>query len=116
MEMGRGWGRGNWGGVGGRGGGGGGGRGRGQGWYVVLCGLVTSLKPRGPDRSSQSSGAVLESRWPSWAFRHNETSGFRGRKATLNRAHALVSACPWGGGEGGGGGGSWWWRVVSMQV
>ena len=42
-----------------------------------------------------SSGAVWESRWPSWAVRPNEPSGFRGRKAILNRASALVSACPW---------------------
>ena len=28
-----------------------------------------------------SSGAVWESRWPSWAVRPNEPSGFRGRKA-----------------------------------
>ena len=41
----------------------------------------------------QSSGAVWESRWPSWAFRPNEPCGFRGRKAILNHAHALVSAC-----------------------
>ena len=41
----------------------------------------------------QSSGAVWESRWPSWAFRPNEPSGFCGRKAILNRAPALVSAC-----------------------
>ena len=41
-----------------------------------------------------SSGAVLESRWPSWAVRPNEPSGFRGRKAILNHASALVSACP----------------------
>ena len=41
-----------------------------------------------------SSGAVWESRWPSWAVRLNEPSGFRGRKAILNHAHALVSACP----------------------
>ena len=41
----------------------------------------------------QSSGAVWESRWPSWAFRPNESYGFRGRKAILNHAHALVSAC-----------------------
>ena len=40
------------------------------------------------------SGAVWESRWPSWAVRHNEPSGFRGRKAILNHASALVSACP----------------------
>ena len=35
-----------------------------------------------------------KSRWPSWAFRPNEPYGFRGRKAILNHAHALVSACP----------------------
>ena len=40
-----------------------------------------------------SSGAVWESRWPSWAVRPNEPSGFRGRKAILNHASALVSAC-----------------------
>ena len=33
-------------------------------------------------------------RWPSWAVRPNEPSGFRGRKAILNHASALVSACP----------------------
>ena len=32
---------------------------------------------------------------PGWAVRRpNEPSGFRGRKAILNRASALVSACP----------------------
>ena len=41
-----------------------------------------------------SSGAVWESRWTSWAVRPNEPSGFRGRKAILNHASALVSACP----------------------
>ena len=45
-------------------------------------------------RGGQSSGAVWESRWPSWAVRPNEPSGFRGRKAILNHASALVSACP----------------------
>ena len=43
---------------------------------------------------THSSGAVRESRWPSWAVRPNEPSGFRGRKAILNRASALVTACP----------------------
>ena len=33
-------------------------------------------------------------RWPSWAVRPNEPSGFCGRKAILNHASALVSACP----------------------
>ena len=41
-----------------------------------------------------SSGAVWESRGPSLAVRPNEPSGFRGRKAILNHASALVSACP----------------------
>ena len=35
-----------------------------------------------------------ERRWPSWDVRPNEPSGFRGRKAILNHASALVSACP----------------------
>ena len=35
-----------------------------------------------------------QSRGPSWAARPNEPSGFRGRKAVLNYAHQLVSACP----------------------
>ena len=43
---------------------------------------------------THSSGAVWESRWPSWAVGPNEPSGFRGRKAILNHASALVSACP----------------------
>ena len=42
---------------------------------------------------SHSWGAVRESRWPSWAVRPNEPSGFRGRKAILNHSSALVSAC-----------------------
>ena len=33
-------------------------------------------------------------RWPSWAVRPNEPSGFRGRKVILNHASALVTACP----------------------
>ena len=41
-----------------------------------------------------SSGAVWESRCPSWAVRPNEPSGFRGRKELLNRASALVTTCP----------------------
>ena len=42
-------------------------------------------------RHVHSSG---ESRWTSWAVRPNELSGFRGHKAILNHASALVSACP----------------------
>ena len=38
----------------------------------------------------KSSWAVRKSRWPSWVPRHNEPYGFCGRKATLNRANALV--------------------------
>ena len=41
-----------------------------------------------------SSEPCGKSRWPSWAGRPNEPSGFRGRKAILNHASALVSACP----------------------
>ena len=41
-----------------------------------------------------SLGAVSESSWPSWAVRPNEPHVFRGRKAILNHASALVSACP----------------------
>ena len=37
---------------------------------------------------------LCESPGPSWAVRPNEPSGFRGRKAILNYASALVSACP----------------------
>ena len=44
--------------------------------------------------STHSSGAVWESRWPSWAVRPNEPSGFRGRKAILNHASALVKLVP----------------------
>ena len=41
-----------------------------------------------------SSGAVWESRWPSWAVRPNEPSGFHGCKELLHRASALVTTCP----------------------
>ena len=44
-----------------------------------------------PSAPSDSSGAVWESRWLSWAVRPNEPSGFRGRKDLLNRASALVN-------------------------
>ena len=44
---------------------------------------------------THSSGAVWKSRWhASWAIRPNEPSGFRGRKAILTNASALVTACP----------------------
>ena len=54
----------------------------------------TFIKDEANQGLGDSSGAVWESRWPSWAVRPNEPSGFRGRKAILNHASALVSACP----------------------
>ena len=42
------------------------------------------------------SGAVLESRWPSWAVRPNEPSGFRGCKFTepcFGISHSLSLIC-----------------------
>ena len=41
--------------------------------------------------TSHSTGAVWESRWPSWAVCPNEPSGFRGHKAILNHASACLS-------------------------
>ena len=55
----------------------------------------TALYESDHHHQQHSSGAVWESRWPSWAVRPNEPSGYRGRKDLLNRASALVSACPW---------------------
>ena len=54
--------------------------------------LVSSELPL--PEAPHSSGAVWESRWPSWAVRPNEPFGFLGRKAILNHASALVTACP----------------------
>ena len=68
-----------------RGGGGGEEGGGGQQDYILFA-LDPALH--------QSSGAVLKSRCPSWAFRPNEHYGFCGRKATLNHAYALVTVCP----------------------
>ena len=53
-------------------------------------------KPNEQQQQQQihSSVAVWESRWPSWAVRPNEPSGFTGRKELLNRASALVTTCP----------------------
>ena len=69
--------------------------------YQVMCLLLSltmltpaQIKPASFEPRWHSSGAVWESRWPSWAVRPNEPSGFRGRKAILNHASALVSACP----------------------
>ena len=44
--------------------------------------------------NDQSSGAVWESWWPSWAPHPNKPYGFCGHKAILNHAHAPVSSCP----------------------
>ena len=54
------------------------------------------LRPSGSEFQmwGHSSGAVWESRWPSWAVCPNEPSGFRGRKELLNHASALVTTCP----------------------
>ena len=59
-------------------------------WIFKTC----YKKPVAHLGSHHSSGAVWELRWPSWAVRPNEASGFRGRKAILDHALALVSACP----------------------
>ena len=56
--------------------------------------LITYVVFKKISTFNQSSGAVWESRWPSWAVRPNEPSGFRGRKELLNRASALVTTCP----------------------
>ena len=37
---------------------------------------------------------MRKSRWPPWATRPNEPSGFHGRKELLNRASAVVTTCP----------------------
>ena len=60
--------------------------------FLVKVTSHTTLKPY--QLQEHSSGAVWESRWPPWAVRPNEPSGIRGRKAILNHASALVSACP----------------------
>ena len=60
---------------------------------VIYC-ISTSMHTHTHNLCSHSSGAVWESRWPPWAVRPNEPSGFCGLKAILNHASALVSACP----------------------
>ena len=63
--------------------------------YFFFFFLQTNLHNQmGSVSNLHSSGAVWELRWPSWAVRPNKPSGFRGRKAILNHALALVSACP----------------------
>ena len=61
----------------------------------VFFACVTGDQYTFPSLDWHSSGAVWESRWPSWAVRPNEPSGFRGHKVLLNRALALVTTCPW---------------------
>ena len=75
--------------------------GRSRGKLQPLVCHVTSFLPRASEEGCrkarlQGSGAEWKfRRWPSWTFRPNaEPYGFRGRKAILNHAHALVSACP----------------------
>ena len=65
-----------------------------SGPYSVSAEAGVRYKKWSPKFLSHSSGAVCESRWTSWAVRPDEPSGFRGRKDLLNRASALVSACP----------------------
>ena len=46
--------------------------------------------PSKGNRTQVASSELRSSRWPSWAPRPNMPHGFCGRKATLNRASALV--------------------------
>ena len=52
-----------------------------KGWSSNTSANSSVLKPTLPQTACHSSGAVWESRWPSWAICPNEPSGFRGRKA-----------------------------------
>ena len=45
-------------------------------------------------RSKPRFSIIVQELCESRGGRHNEPSGFRGRKALLNHASALVSACP----------------------
>ena len=66
-----------------------------QKWHLCIQSCLLGTRPQESEFSQDhSSGAVWESRWTSWAVRPNEPSGFRGRKAILNRASALVTTCP----------------------
>ena len=64
-----------------------------QGTTLVVWVVISRSCPSWAKKHSHP-GAVRESRGPSWAVRPNEPSGFRGRKAIVNHASALVSACP----------------------
>ena len=59
--------------------------------HIIYIYMSYKLKPQ---LSGCSSGAVWESRWPYWAVRPNQPSGFRGHKELLNHALALVTTCP----------------------
>ena len=63
-------------------------------WYGTLPHLTLGINMTGGECALHSSGAAWELRWASWAVHPNESLGFRGCKAMLNHAHALVSTCP----------------------
>ena len=46
------------------------------------------------DKIVRLAGSIVQELCESRGGRPNEPSGFRGRKAILNHASALVSACP----------------------
>ena len=60
-----------------------------------MCPISGLWREYMPFRLLHRSGAVWESKWPSWAVRPNEPSGFHGRKDLLNRASAFVTTCPY---------------------
>ena len=60
----------------------------------VSCNSTALLSTIMHPRPFHSSGAVWESRWPSWAVCPKKPSGFRGRKDLLNHISALVTTCP----------------------
>ena len=63
-------------------------------WSESVCGLFGRYKAPTVNQSFFIVQELCESRGQSWAVRPNEPSGFRGRKAIVNHASALVSACP----------------------
>ena len=63
-------------------------------FYLLSSWLILIFLSRKLAYFKRALGAVWKSRWPSWAVRPNEPHGFRGRKAILKHANALVSGCP----------------------